>query len=243
MSVEQRLLRAFGQIDEVEPSSDLWSRVLYSIEEDRQHRRRVVRAVLAALSVAALVTVAVLASLTTGPSGTSVRWQAMEIIETAVLVTIALILGPAISRFGRGYAADLWRVEPALAAALLRLLDVAYGLVLGGFILMTAKFEPDAPLRALTVAVQLDKASERVGGLLLIVGLLHGTTLMTLPLVALVSNSTRRRRRLPRFVTIILVIAALGTSLFMALAFVGLLDGSSEDNESAPAVAIHEGSP
>ena len=51
MSMEQRLQRAFEVADRVEPSADLWSRVLYSIEEDREHRRRIVRAVVAVASV------------------------------------------------------------------------------------------------------------------------------------------------------------------------------------------------
>ena len=43
MNIEQRLLHAFEQADLVEPSPDLWSRVVHSIEEDRLHRKRLLR--------------------------------------------------------------------------------------------------------------------------------------------------------------------------------------------------------
>ena len=38
MTMEQRLQRAFEEADRVEPSVDLWSRLLYSIEEDREQQ-------------------------------------------------------------------------------------------------------------------------------------------------------------------------------------------------------------
>ncbi len=110
MTMEQRLQRAFEEADRVEPSVDLWSRVLYSIEEDREHRRRVVRAVIAGGRRAVCVLVlATVASLREGPSGGRyVAWQAMELIELITLVAVAVTFAPAIRRFGRGFADDLW---------------------------------------------------------------------------------------------------------------------------------------
>ena len=51
--VEQRLIDALRSTERVDPSPDLWSRVVHSIDEDRAHRRRVRAGVQAAFSDAA----------------------------------------------------------------------------------------------------------------------------------------------------------------------------------------------
>ena len=206
MTMEQRLQRAFEEADRVEPSVDLWSRVLYSIEEDREHRRRVVRVSVAAVVLCAVLVLATVASLRAGSSGGQyVPWPAMELIEVITLTAVAVIIAPAIRRFGRGFADDLWTTEPATPRAMLQLLDVAYALIIAGYVLTTTQFEHEAGV-TLAVAEQLHEAAERLGGELLLIGLLHAMTMMALPLVALVSNSTRRNRKLPRFAVALIVI-------------------------------------
>lgn len=225
MNVEERLVSALRAADQVEPSPDLWSRVVHSIEEDRAHRRRVVTSCLAALAaVAGLLVVGALA-LTDGPFGRQVRLPAMELIETVALVLLVAVLGPAIQRFGRGYAEDLWPASPATATALLRLLDVAYLLVFGGFILLTVEldFGPSGVL----AAEQVQSAGERLGGLVLIMGLLHAATIIVLPVVALVSNSTRAGRALPRWLVIVLAFVGIGLGLQVLMSLLGLLAGLS----------------
>jgi hypothetical protein len=209
MTMEQRLQRAFDEADLVEPSVDLWSRVLYSIEEDREHRRRVVRVSVAVLLLCAGVVLATIASLREWPSGGQyIAWQAMELIEVVTLVAVAVTFAPAIKRFGRGFADDLWTTEPATPRALLQLLDVAYALVLAGYVLVTTQFGPEAGV-SLAVAEQVHEAAQRLGAELLLIGLLHAMTMMALPLVALVSNSTRSSRKLPRFAVALIVIGGL----------------------------------
>jgi len=53
-------------------------------------------------------------------------------------------------------------------------------------------------------------------------GLLHAATIMTLPLVALVSNSTRVGRALPRWLVISFMLVAVPLGLFVLWAIVGL---------------------
>jgi hypothetical protein len=73
MNVEQRLVDALRTADQVEPSSDLWSRVVHSIEEDQAHRRRVwTSAAITIATVTILVGVGWL-GLTDGPDGRYVR--------------------------------------------------------------------------------------------------------------------------------------------------------------------------
>jgi hypothetical protein len=214
VNVEQRLVAALHNADRVEPSDDLFARVLHSIEEDRAHRSRIRRSVaIAVAAAAALVTVGVLNIVdvvnTRGNTigRRQVRWEVMELLETLVLVLIVGVLGPAIRRFGRGYCEDLWPATPLAATRLLQLLDVAYALVFAGYIAMTVEFESGVVLAGFPE--QLHDASVRVGGLVLVMGVLHAVTLVLLPLVALVSNSTRVGARLPRWVTVILVLIGL----------------------------------
>lgn len=227
MNVEQRLHSALRNIERIEPSTDLWSRVVHSIDEDRAHRRRVaVSAAATILVLAGLVAVGA-ASVQTGRFGRVMNRPVMEALEIIGLVTIVIVLGPAIRRFGRNFSHDLFPDEQPLADALLRLLDVAYYLVFAAYILMTTQFEFEFGVAgmpaSLDLAQQMQEAAIRFGGLLLLIGILHTLTLFALPFVALVHNSTRRRRPLPRWLQIagILILAGVGMQLVGGL--LGLL--------------------
>jgi hypothetical protein len=223
MNVEQRLVRAFRDVDRVEPSPDLWSRVVHSIEEDRRHRRRVVISA-ASLAAAVLVLVAVgVAALRDGPGGRYVHGPTLELLELVALTFTATLLGPAIRRFGRGYVSDLWPGDETLPTALLRLLDLAYGLVLAGFVLLTTQLEPPRAAATAGLADQLAEAAARLGGLLLVVGLLHAVTLVLLPVVALVERSTRAGRKLPRWLVIAFVVVAVWEGVQLVGAAIALL--------------------
>jgi hypothetical protein len=172
------------------------------------------------VAVVCVLGVAAVVNLVDVPSGRQVRVPAMELIETIALVCLVVVLGPAIRRFGRGYAHDLWRTTPEMPTALLRLLDVAYLLVFGGYILLTVSF--DFGSSTIGVAQQVGDLCWRVGGLVLTMGLMHAATIMTLPIVALVSNSTRVDRRLPRWLTVALVVVGGLLALVSLWMIVGL---------------------
>ncbi len=223
MTSEQRLSAALRMMDEYEPSPDLWSRVLYSIEEDTQHRRRLWRTSLAIGAV--LAAVVVVAWLATAPhpfnGRTVIEWRILEAMETVVLVTAIVTLGPAIRRFGRGYVDELFVTSGSVGGHLLRLLDVAYYLVFAGYVLLSAVFEAPRPYLTGRLGDQVWEALARIAGLLLAMGILHAITFMALPLIALVFNSTRAGVRLPRWVVFILLLAAVPTALFVLLAILG----------------------
>ena len=238
MSIEDRLVAALRTADDVEPSPDLWSRVVHSIEEDRAHRRRVWTATAITFATLAALTIVGVLGLTDGPTGRFVRPAVMEVIETIALVVLVAVLGPAIQRFGRGYATDLWPATPATATALVRLLDVAYVLVFAGFILTTAEFDFGGPgaaeLRSEcfladvdchTVGAQVQAAAQRIGGLILVMGVLHAVTITVLPVVALVSNSTRLGRPLPKWLVVVLALAGVGVGFLLVNALIGALVG------------------
>jgi hypothetical protein len=216
----------FQTSDVVEPAPDLWNRVVHSIEEDRRHRRRVVRTVSAICAALAAFVIVGALSVQDGRFGRFLDRPTMEVLEVLALTTLLLALGPAIRRFGRGYASDMWPAGDAMPRALLRLLDVAFYLVGAGYILLSTELEFTDGLLAGRLADQLGEAAVRIGGLLLLFGVLHATTLFVLPIVALVHNSTRTGHRLPRWVVLVLI--AVGLAALMVLqAAVGIgLSGS-----------------
>lgn len=213
MTMEHRVRDALSKLDSVEPSLDLWARVAESIEEDTAHRRRIKRIVFSAVAlVASLVAVGWMALSEKSLGHSSVDWRVMEILETVTLLILVLALGPAVRRFGDGYAGYVFRANPSTGTSFLRLLDVAYYLVFGGFIAATAQLV--APLEVtLRWGTQLMDAIDRVGGLLLLMGLLHAVTFMVLPLLGLVFTAVWRQLPLPRWVNVLLVLFALGVGL------------------------------
>ncbi|MGB5755301.1 MAG: hypothetical protein WBM50_00170, partial [Acidimicrobiales bacterium] len=101
MNIEQRLAVALRKTATVEPSPDLWSRVVHSIEEDRNHRRRVLETGAAIGGITLLLLAVGAAFMVEGAVGPYVRRPVMEVLEAVALGAMAVALGPAIRRFGR----------------------------------------------------------------------------------------------------------------------------------------------
>ena len=206
MTTEQRLAEALAAAKDYEVSPDLWSRVMYSIEEQRNHRRRLI-ATATSIVVVVAMSLAVVAGTVERLAGRSrVDWRALEAVEFIVLVVLVASLGPAIRRFGRGFVSDLIVTNPETGTRLLGLLDLAYYLVFAGYILATSRLEEPIAYLAVDIGDQLEDALFRVAGLLLAMGVLHALTLAALPVVALVFNSTRAGTKLPRWLVVILIV-------------------------------------
>jgi len=167
----------------VEESPDLFARVRLSITDDRririQHRRA---AVIVACIVAGLV--AVVSSVTDYRQGALLMdWWVLELITTGVLVGLALWLGPLIKRFGKSYAADVFRANPRTGKSFIVLTDIAYYLIFFAYILFTVSFEPKGNWGETVNGAQLQHEVARVGGILLILGVLHGLNLVAMPVM------------------------------------------------------------
>ena len=144
-AVEQRLRDALlTEADSLDESEDLFARVTLSIEDDRKLRRQRRRRV-GVIGCLASAMVAVVASTTERTKGELVMdWWVLELMWFAGMVFLALWLGPFIRRFGKSYAADVFRANPRTGKSFIVLMDVAYYLIFFAFILFTVKFEPDA---------------------------------------------------------------------------------------------------
>ena len=193
MRVEEQLRNALVEgASSVHDSPDLFARVRLSIEDDRhsQRRRRRRYAVIACLLGAYASVVAATTDLSKGRP--LMDWWILELITTASLVGIALWLGPMIKRFGKSYAADVFRANPRTGKSFIVLTDFAYYLIFFAYILFTVSFEPKGVWETTVSAKQLQHETARVAGILLIMGVLHGINLLALPIMGRMLSSNRR---------------------------------------------------
>ena len=212
MTTEDRIIDALRATSQYETAPDLWSRVTHSIEEDRQYRRRVwiaVTVVLVSLAVAIIVAVLSVASMPGDATRYRIDWRVMEALEVGALLILIGVLGPGLRRFGRGFVEDVFIPARATGDRLLPLLDAAFYLVFLGYVLVTTRLDVPVSYLLYSPGEQIGEAAIRIGGLLFMMGVLHAITLIILPLVALIFNATRVGAKLPRWVTVILVIGGI----------------------------------
>jgi hypothetical protein len=178
------------------PSPDLFDRVVVSIDDDRRRRWR--RRVVVALWVLALAVGTTLVLLLTphDPEGAlTMPWWVLELATTAVLIGIALWLGPFIKRFGRAYAADVFHDNPMTGKSYIVLTDVVYYLIFSAYILFTSSLQQQdgwPSFSGLVTTEQLGFEIRRVGGILLIVGVLHGLNIIVMPILGRLFSLNRR---------------------------------------------------
>jgi hypothetical protein len=193
--LEDRITRALTT-SRTTPSPDLYDRIVESIEADRQRRRHGLTVLAGALVTAAVATAAVLI-LTPTPNGAlAMPWWIVEIATTLVLVAIALWLGPFIKRFGRAYAADVFHDNPLTGKSYIVLTDIVYYLIFAAYILMTSNFAPSVDWNnvatGLVTAEQVRAAAVRIGGILLVIGILHGLNIVLMPVLGRLFSLNRK---------------------------------------------------
>lgn len=194
--LEDRLTRALSDYP-MEPSPDLFDRVVESIAADRARRRSVLTWSAAGLLALVLAVTAVL-TLTPRVNGAlAMPWWILEVATNVVLAAIALWLGPFIKRFGRAYAADVFHDNPLTGKSYIVLTDIVYYLIFSAYILFTVKVAPEAdwgitqPVTDVT-AGQVTYELMRVGGILLIIGILHGLNIVLMPVLGRLFSLNRR---------------------------------------------------
>lgn len=193
MTLEQRLHDAlFASAVQVSPAPDLFARVIESVEADRHRRTRILRG----WTVAGFLVVA-LGAVGWGLSDYSegrllMDWWVLELITVTVLLGLAFWLGPFIKRFGRSYAADVFRSNPRTGKSFIVLVDIVYYLIFTAYILFTLRFEPEPGWGRTVGADQLQFEVSKLGGILLIIGILHGMNLLILPVLGRLFSMNRR---------------------------------------------------
>ncbi len=193
MSLDQRVQEALaGGAAAVTESDDLFARVQLSIADDRLLREQRRRRVGVLSSIAAAIGSIVAATADRREGDLIMDWWILELIWFALMVGLALWLGPFIRRFGKAYAADVFRANPRTGKSFIVLMDVAYYLIFFAYIMFTVQFEPASDWENTVNANQLQACTVRLGGILLIVGLLHGLNVLTLPVMGRIFTLNRR---------------------------------------------------
>jgi hypothetical protein len=192
IGVETRVVVAFSAARlTVQENPDLFERVARSLDDARRRRsfRRRLAMTLASFVAANSALALALSDFENGRF--TVHWWVIELITDIVLIALAIGLGPFIKRFGRSYAADVFRANPRTGKSYLVLTDVAYYLIFASFVLFTVTFV--APLDWPTsTGTQLKHEAARVGGILLIMGVLHALNVVALPVIGRLLSSNRR---------------------------------------------------
>ncbi len=193
--LEDRISRALTS-SRSSPSPDLFERVLDSIDADQRRRRTGLVTTAVAAAVVAVLTIAVL-TLTPRPNGAlEMPWWILELGTTLVLVAIAVWLGPFIKRFGRAYAADVFHDNPLTGKSYIVLTDIVYYLIFTAYILFSVHFSPQRDwhndISGLVTAEQLTFSAARIGGILLIIGILHGLNIVLMPVLGRLFSLNRR---------------------------------------------------
>ena len=198
MTFEQRVESALRTADRFQPSPDLFAKVRRSIEEDRAHRTRVRCVFGAAAAAVTVVLMYIFVTVDVADGVWSMSFTALEVLTTLIMVAIVIVLGPAIRRFGETFEQDIFRASPETGRRILQLLDVAYYLIFGAYVLMTMVYKPTRELAHTTLTdwLSFELAATRLPGLLLLMGVLHVALLLALPVVGLIFNANGRRERI-----------------------------------------------
>ena len=192
MTVEQLLADALHGADDYFPSPDLFAKVQRSIAEDAAHQRRIRRALTWAGVGLATAVAWVAAFLNVSDGTATMPWWTVEVLTAAILITVVVVLGPVIRKFGKELTTEIFRSNRATSERFLVLLDIAYYLIFTAFILMSTNFSAQAEWGG-ELADQLELELLRIGGLLLVMGILHALLIAQLPVMGLIFASNWRR--------------------------------------------------
>ncbi len=196
-ALEDRLRDALGaEGARRTPSPDLFARVVDGIDDDRARRRHARRVAGAWLGTAVVLLSVLLAFTPRDERGLHMPWWILEVGTNLALLGIALWLGPFIKRFGRAYAADVFHDNPLTGKSYIVLTDIVYYLIFAAYILFSLHVAPQQDwaneVSEKVTAQQVTFELGRLGGILLIIGVLHGLNIVLMPLLGRVFSLNRR---------------------------------------------------
>ncbi|MFQ6170289.1 hypothetical protein ACK8HX_01670 [Oryzobacter sp. R7] len=181
------------------PSSDLFERVVDSIEADRRRRRTTLAVVAGTAALIATATTAVLTLTPRTPDGDlAMPWWILEVGTIAVLLALAFWLGPFIKRFGRAYAADVFHDNPMTGKSYIVLTDIVYYLIFAAYILFSTQVAPMEDWAETVTPGQVTYELGRIGGILLVIGVLHGLNIVLMPVLGRLFSLNRSLSGAPR---------------------------------------------
>lgn len=191
-SLESKLTDALSAgAARVIPAPDLFARVRDSVEADRRRTQHRLRAIGVCAGLLVLVWGVVSLTVRREEGRLLMSWWILELMTTVALLGVALWLGPFIKRFGRSYAADVFRSSPRTGKSFIILTDIVYYLIFVAYILFTTSIFPRLGWGNTVRPVQIQHEVVRVGGILLIIGVLHGLNLVLMPILGRLFAASR----------------------------------------------------
>ncbi|MCL1587700.1 MAG: hypothetical protein M3092_04720 [Actinomycetia bacterium] len=199
MTTEEQLAAVFNAADQFQPSPDLFEKVTRSIAEDAAHRKRSRHLAVLALGAVTFVAIYLFLAVERVDGGLQMTFWSLEVLMTGVMIVVVLGVGPTIRRFGNAFESDIFRSGPATGRSFLTLMDVAFYLTFGAYTFMTLQYAPpNDVVGAQHLAEWVAWEFERLAGLLLLMGVLHGLTMAVLPAIGLVFSANVRQARRSR---------------------------------------------
>ena len=121
-------------------------------------------------------------------------WSTLEIFKVIVLIALAVGLHQCIRRLGKHFAAAVFEATPQLGRHFVTLADYAYYLIFSAYILFNINIERPVRYDAqgspvghrweqTVSAAQVQDSLTSLGGICLIIGVLHGVNVFVLPFV------------------------------------------------------------
>ncbi len=104
-------------------------------------------------------------------------WWVLELIRFAVMIGGAILVQQLIRRHGRIYTDEIFRATPRAGPAFVALADIAYYLIVVAYTLFALNLEQSGDASN----SQLQNVATSVGGLALLIGILHGLNILVLP--------------------------------------------------------------
>ncbi len=194
MTLEDRLTNALRQVDLYEPSVDLFARTTRSIEEDRNHRRRLLIGVAWTVLAIAAVGVFLAAVIETGGHGALIvpRW-AVVTVQVIISAAVVISLAPMIRRYGHPFVDAAFHMSPETGRRFSTLLDLAYYLSFSGLIVISINVTTLED--SLSFPAETIDAVFMVARLLAAMGVAHALNLLAIPIVGLIFGSVVRRSK------------------------------------------------
>ena len=117
------------------------------------------------------------------------KFWMLEVLQAVLLVGLALGVQRAIRRSGRAYAAELFEHSPKIGEAFVLLSDIGLYLIFAAYTLFNVSIESG---RTNAKAPDFAELVASVGGIALVIGILHMVNIVFLPLLAGLMGGTRR---------------------------------------------------
>jgi len=122
------------------------------------------------------------------------NWVVLEFLKVMVLLVLAIGVHQLIRHFGKSFVAEIFETTPSVGRNFIVLADFAYYFIFAAYILFNLNFQRPERHDAqgsvvgyrwdeVVGAAQVQDSVASIGGICLVIGILHGVNVFVLPFV------------------------------------------------------------